>query len=191
MMTVANYNKRIDERLANGVPPSDIIKDLESRKEKLSALVEESSICDKVLGRSEKVDTLLSQLNAKIDAEIFRVSNMCAYSIENYTPMAFEVSQDDLRLIKPVYSGDSYINVGIIIDEEASFKKDNSLLVRIVSTKNDSLLYQQAYIPKSGANSFVLPNYFNNDMVQLQIGYINKNERNTYHYISYIPYGRE
>lgn len=116
---------------------------------------------------------------------------MSARSKEEYSVDSFKVSRDEMNLIKPVYVGSSYVNVGVVIDEEATFKKENSLLVRIVRIDTDSILYQQSYVPKSGANSFVLPNYFSDDMVQLQIGYINKNERKTYHYISCIPYGRE
>ena len=127
----------------------------------------------------------------KIDQEIFRVKNMSLRSSESYIPTSFEKTQDELSLISPVLTSPSYLNVGVVIDEEATFKRENSLLVRIVRIDTDSILYQQSYVPKSGANSFVLPNYFSDDMVQLQIGYVNKSERKTYHYISCIPYGRE
>lgn len=116
---------------------------------------------------------------------------MSVRSKEEFSVDTFDVSPDEMNLIKPVFYGSAYVNVGVVIDEEATFKKENSLLVRIVRTDTDSILYQQSYVPKSGANSFVLPNYFNDDMVQLQIGYVNKSERKTYHYISCIPYGRE
>lgn len=190
MLTIANYTKEIDEKLAKGIIPSDIVRDLKMRKTEIQDKVQESSLCDKVLGRSKTIDTLLVQLNKKIDYEIFRVENMSLQSSESYIPTSFEKTQDELYLIKPVFTSASYLNAGVVIDEEASFKKDNILLVRIIRMDNDSLLYQQSYIPKSGANSFVLPNYFSDDMVQLQIGYVNKTEQQTYHYISCIPYGR-
>ena len=191
MVLVANYNRGIDEKLAKGDYPELIIRELEKQRDAISALANQSSTYDKVLGRSDTLDALLGELKKKIEAQIFRVSNMSARSKEEYSVDTFEVSRDEMNLIKPVFSGSSYVNVGVVIDEEATFKKENSLLVRIVRTDNDSLLYQQSYIPKSGANSFVLPNYFSDDMVQLQIGYVNKSERKTYHYISCIPYGRE
>ncbi len=191
MVSVANYNRGIDEKLAKGEYPDLIIKELEKQRDAISTLANESSTYDKVLGRSDTLDALLGELKKKIEAQIFRVSNMSARSKEEYSVESFEVSRDEMNLIKPVFSGNSYVNVGVVIDEEATFKKENSLLVRIVRTDTDSLLFQQSYVPKSGANSFVLPNYFCDDMVQLQIGYVNKNERKTYHYISCIPYGRE
>jgi len=191
MVSVANYNRGIDEKLAKGEYPELIIKELERQRDAISAMANESSTYDKVLGRSDTLDALLVELKRRIEAQIFRVSNMSARSKEEYTVESYEDSRDEMNLIKPVFSGNSYVNVGVVIDEEATFKKENSLLVRIVRTDTDSILYQQSYVPKSGANSFVLPNYFSDDMVQLQIGYVNKNERKTYHYISCIPYGRE
>ena len=191
MVAVANYNRCIDEKLANGDYPASIIKELEKQRDIISKLANESSAYDEILGRSDTVDALLMDLKKNIEAQIFRVSNMSARSKEEYSVDSFKVSRDEMNLIKPVYVGSSYVNVGVVIDEEATFKKENSLLVRIVRIDTDSILYQQSYVPKSGANSFVLPNYFSDDMVQLQIGYINKNERKTYHYISCIPYGRE
>lgn len=191
MVAVANYSRGIDEKLAEGEYPDLIIKELKNQREALSKMESESSTYDKVLGRSDTLDALLGELKKKIEAQIFRVSNMSARSKEEYAVDIFEDSQDEMNLIKPVFSGNSYVNVGVVIDEEATFKKENSLLVRIVRTDTDSILYQQSYVPKSGANSFVLPNYFSDDMVQLQIGYVNKSERKTYHYISCIPYGRE
>lgn len=191
MVSVANYNRAIDEKLAKGEYPDLIIKELEKQRDAISKMETESSTYDKVLGRSDTLDALLGELKKKIEAQMFRVSNMSARSKEEYSVDSFEESRDEMNLIKPVFSGSSYVNVGVVIDEEATFKKENSLLVRIVRTDTDSILYQQSYVPKSGANSFVLPNYFSDDMVQLQIGYVNKSERKTYHYISCIPYGRE
>lgn len=191
MVSVANYNRAIDEKLVKGEYPDLIIKELEKQRDAISKMETESSIYDKVLGRSDTLDALLGELKKKIEAQMFRVSNMSARSKEEYSVDSFEESRDEMSLIKPVFSGSSYVNVGVVIDEEATFKKENSLLVRIVRTDTDSILYQQSYVPKSGANSFVLPNYFSDDMVQLQIGYVNKSERKTYHYISCIPYGRE
>ncbi len=191
MLTVADFTKEIDEKLANGTAPSDIIRGLKVKKGEVEDKAKELSLYDKVLGRSETIDTLLMRLNRRIDQEMFRVKNMSLQSRELYIPTSFEKTQNELSLISPVFKSPSYLNVGVVIDEEAAFKKENSLLVRIVRADNDSILYQQSYVPKSGANSFVLPNYFSDDMVQLQIGYINKNERKTYYYISCIPYGNE
>lgn len=191
MILVANYNRTIDEKLAKGEYPKLIIKELEKQRDAISEMANEFSTYDKVLGRSDTLDALMFELKKKIEAQIFRVSNMSARSKEEFSVDSFEDSRDEMNLIKPVFSGNSYVNVGVVIDEEATFKKENSLLVRIVRTDTDSLLFQQSYVPKSGANSFVLPNYFSDDMVQLQIGYVNKSERKTYHYISCTPYGRE
>lgn len=191
MVSVTNYSRGIDEKLAKGEYPDLIIKELEKQRDAISKMATEASIYDKVLGRSDTLDALLGELEKKIESQIFRVSNMSARSKEVFSVDIFEDSQDEMNLIKPVFSGNSYVNVGVVIDEEATFKKENALLVRIVRTDTDSILYQQSYVPKSGANSFVLPNYFSDDMVQLQIGYVNKSERKTYHYISCIPYGRE
>ena len=191
MVSVTNYSRGIDEKLAKGEYPDLIIKELEKQRDAISKMATEASIYDKVLGRSDTLVALLGELEKKIESQIFRVSNMSARSKEVFSVDIFEDSQDEMNLIKPVFSGNSYVNVGVVIDEEATFKKENALLVRIVRTDTDSILYQQSYVPKSGANSFVLPNYFSDDMVQLQIGYVNKSERKTYHYISCIPYGRE
>lgn len=191
MLIVANYNKEIDSKLANGTSPIDIVNELKQRKTEIEEKVNEAPLCDRVIGRSETIDSLLVRIKGEIDKQIYRVENMSLRSYETYMPTVFEKTQKELYLIDPVFTGSSYLNVGVVIDEEASFKKDNTLLVRIVHTDSDSLLYQQSYIPKSGANSFVLPNYFSNDMVQLQIGYVNKNEKQTYHYISCTPYGKK
>lgn len=191
MVSVANYNRGIDEKLANGENPESIINELEEQRDAIARMTNESSTYDRVLGRSDTLDALLLELKNKLEAQIFRVGTMSVRSKEEYIVDSFEVSSDEMNLIKPVFTGNSYVNVGVVIDEEATFKRENSLLVRIIRTDNDSILYQQSYVPKSGANSFVLPNFFSDDMVQLQIGYVNKSERKTYHYISCIPYGRE
>ena len=188
MLQIASYNNGIDSNLAQGILPETIVNDLKTRKSEISKMINSSSISDKIIGRSSEIDTLLSQLNKKIDDQIFRVNNMSLLSKEEFTE--FEVAQNDLIFIKPVLNK-SYISVGVVIDEEAAFKKENALLVRIIRTDNDSLLYQQSFVPKSGANSFVIPNYFKDDLVQLQIGYVSKTERKTYHYISCTPYERE
>ena len=190
MLIVANYNKEIDSKLANGASPIDIVNELKQRKTEIEGKVSEAPLCDRVIGRSETIDSLLVRINGEIDKQIYRVENMSLRGYETYIPTAFEKTQNELYLIDPVFTGSSYLNVGVVIDEEATFKKENSLLVRIVRTDTDSILYQQSYVPKSGANSFVLPNYFTDDMVQLQIGYVNRRERKTYHYISCIPYGQ-
>lgn len=191
MVSMANFNRSIDEKLVNGVSPTLIIRELEKQKNRISLMATESSKYDEFLGHSDTLDALLSNLKKKIDAQIFRVHNMSVRSKETFSVDVFELSPSEMELITPVFAGDSYVNAGIVIDEEATFKKENSLLIRIVRTDTDSILYQQSYIPKSGANSFVLPNYFSDDMVQLQIGYVNKSERKTYHYISCIPYVRK
>ena len=192
LISMVDYNKTVDERLANCNRPDSIVFELKQQYGQLEQLKDKNALITKVLGRSVSTDTLINQMQRFLKAQIIRVSNMSARSKEEYAvDRFFEESQDELHLIKPVFSGSSYVNVGVVIDEEATFKKENSLLVRIVRTDTDSILYQQSYVPKSGANSFVLPNYFSDDMVQLQIGYVNKSERKTYHYISCIPYGRE
>lgn len=191
LISMVDYNKTVDERLANSNRPDSIVFELNQQYGHLEQLKDKNALITKVLGRSESTDTLINQMQRFLKAQIIRVSNMSARSKEEYTVESFEDSRDEMNLIRPVFSGNSYVNVGVVIDEEATFKKENSLLVRIVRTDTDSILYQQSYVPKSGANSFVLPNYFSDDMVQLQIGYVNKSERKTYHYISCIPYGRE
>ena len=131
MVAVANYNRSIDEKLAKGDYPELIIRELEKQRDAISVLANQSSAYDKVLGRSDTLDALLGELKKKIEAQIFRVSNMSARSKEEYSVDSFEVSRDEMNLIKPVFSGNSYVNVGVVIDEEATFKKEKSLLVKM------------------------------------------------------------
>ena len=93
MVSVANYNRGIDEKLAKGEYPELIIKELEKQRDAISTLANESSTYDKVLGRSDTLDALLGELKKKIEAQIFRVSNMSARSKEEYSVDSFEVSQ--------------------------------------------------------------------------------------------------
>ena len=82
MVVAANYNRSIDEKLAKGEYPELIIKELEKQRDAISTLANESSTYDKVLGRSDTLDALLGELKKKIEAQIFRVSNMSARSKE-------------------------------------------------------------------------------------------------------------
>lgn len=90
MVSVANYNRAIDEKLAKGEYPDLIIKELEKQRDAISAMANESSTYDKVLGRSDTLDALMMELKKKIDAQIFRVGNMSARSKEEYTVNMFE-----------------------------------------------------------------------------------------------------
>ena len=108
MVSVANYSRGIDEKLAKGEYPDLIIKELEKQRDAISKMATESSTYDKVLGRSDTLDALLVELKKKIESQIYRVSNMSVRSKEEYSVDSFEVSRDEMNLIKPVFSGNPY-----------------------------------------------------------------------------------
>ena len=65
MVSVANYNRGIDEKLAKGEYPELIIKELEKQRDAIFTLANESSTYDKVLGRSDTLDALLGELRLR------------------------------------------------------------------------------------------------------------------------------
>ena len=191
MMKVVQYNKSIDEKLVNGVSPEKILQDLQDSKITLEKMSVNISYWNNFLGHSRKKDSLIVKFQKLLDGQILRVRNMNVRSVESVNPTLYRLSSEELRYIEPVSTGQEYINVGMFVDEAATFQKNNTVLVRVVRTDNDSVMYQQAFVAKGGINAFVIPNYFTDDHVQLQMGYVDKTEKQTYHYIESIPYAAE
>ena len=188
LISVVDYNKTVEERLAKCNRPDSVIFDLKQHKISLKKLQEKNDFITKIVGRSESTDSLLSQMQRFLDNQIFRAENVNIKSTEHFFPTVYTKSAEELRAIKPEGLNGVYISAGLTIDEISSFRNNNTLLVRIVQTELDTVLFEQSYVPKSGINAFILPNYFNSDRIELQLGYINKQEKNTYHYIAERPY---
>lgn len=191
MMSVVEYSKTVDERLATCNRPDSVIYELTQHKNQLIALKEKNTLITKMLGRSKSTDTLISQMQNYLENQLFRAQNINSKSFENFKPTEFINASDDINSIKPEGLNSEYVSAGLTIDEVSSFRNNNTLLVRIIQTDLDTILYEQAYVPQSGINAFVLPNFFNSDKVELQLGYINKQEPKIYHYIVERPYGRK
>lgn len=191
LVSMVDYNKKVDERLANCNRPDSVIHELSQQKKQLGTLKEKNAIISKMMGRSAVTDTLISQMERFLDAQLFRAKNVNCKSFEHFSPTVYQNSAEELQIIKPEGLSGAYVSAGLTIDEISSFRNNNTLLVRIVQTDKDTVLYEQLYVPKSGINAFILPNYFDNDKVELQLGYVNKQEKNTYHYIAEKPYERQ
>ncbi|MBR5907081.1 MAG: hypothetical protein IKZ50_01645 [Bacteroidales bacterium] len=191
LVSMVDYNKTVDERLANCNRPDSVIYELNQQKSRLELLKGKNSMITKMLGRSGSTDSLINQMDRFLEAQLFRAQNVNCKSFEHFTPSIYLNSADELRSIKPEGLNGAYISAGLTIDEISTFRNNNILLVRIVQTDKDTVLYEQSYVPQSGINAFVLPNFFNSDKVELQLGYVNKQEKNTYHYIVERPYERK
>lgn len=190
ILSVVDYSKSIDERLSNCNRPDSVIFELTQQKNCLDTLKEKNYIISKVIGKSKTIDTLISQMQNYLDNQLYRAQNVNIKSSERFTPTEYK-STSDIRSIRPEGLGSAYINAGLLIDEISSFRNNNTLLVRIVQTEKDTVLYERTYVPQGGINAFVLPNFFNSDKVELQLGYVNKQEQKTYHYIVERPYERK
>lgn len=191
LVSMVDYNKKVDERLANCNRPDSVIYELNQQKKRLESLKEKNTLVTKMLGRSESTDTLIHQMERFLDAQLFRAQNVNCKSFEHFSPTVYLNSAKELRAIKPEGLNSAYVSAGLTIDEISTFRNNNTLLVRIVQTDIDTVLYEQFYVPQSGINAFVLPNLFNSDKVELQLGYVNKQEQNKYHYIVERPYERK
>lgn len=191
LVSMVDYNKTVNERLANCNRPDSVVYELNQQKNQLELLKDKNTLITKVLGRSATTDSLINHMEHFLDAQIFRAQNVNSKSFEHFEPTIYLNSAEELRAIKPEGLNGDYISAGLTIDEISTFRNNNTLLVRIVQTDQDTVLYEQFYVPQSGINAFVLPNFFNSDKVELQLGYVNKQEQNTYHYIVERPYERK
>ena len=191
LVSMIDYNKTVDERLAKCNRPDSVVYDLKLHKSQIELLKEKNTLITKVIGRSAATDTLINQMEHFLDAQIFRAQNVNCKSLEHFSPTIYLNSAEELRAIKPEGLNGVYVSAGLTIDEISTFCNNNTLLVRIVQTDRDTVLYEQSYVPQNGINAFVLPNFFNSDKVELQLGYVNKQEQNTYHYIVERPYERK
>ena len=148
------------------------------------------SIFDKLLGRDEETDSLIAQTLRLLDSQKKRIAHLNSKSSYKYNSLKFKDASAELKVLGSDVLNRDYLNSGFRINHSEIFVENNVVLVRIVEQGKDSVLYQQSYVPKDSINSFVLPNLFTSDKIELQMGYINRSDTSTYHYITVRPYGK-
>lgn len=187
---VAVKANNMESALADSSRYEAILLDINKNEERLQSILHRVSFTDRLLGRSIEVDSLADQTSKMLQMQKLRIYNLNNKSINLYQPTVFKDASTELRMLGSDDLNRDYINSGFKVDHSAMFIENNVVLVRIIETKKDSILYQQFYVPKDSINSFVLPNVFKDDNVELQMGYINKSDTTTFHYIKSIPYGK-
>ena len=191
ILLIAEKYSDMDQRLSEAKRYDDILLEIDHNEEVLNELLKKSNLIEKILGRSEDVDSLAHQTKVMLTDQKYRILRLNYKSSHTYNPLNFEEASSELQMLNPDALDRQYMYSGFKLNHSSLFIKDNDLLVRIVEMDTDSVLYQQTYVPKDTLNSFVLPNYFSNDNIQLQMGYISRQDSTTYHYITYVPYGKK
>lgn len=187
---VAVKANNMESTLADSSRYESVLLDLEKSEERLQSILHRVSLTDKLLGRSADVDSLAEQTSKLLLMQKLRIYNLNNKSMNQYHPTILKDASNVLKMMGSDDLNRDYINSSFKVDHSAMFVENNVVLVRIVETDKDSILYQQFYVPKDSINSFVLPNVFKDDNVELQMGYISKNDTTTFHYIKSIPYGK-
>lgn len=167
-----------------------VLLDIDKNEERLQSILHRMSLTDKLLGRSADVDSLAEQTSKLLQMQKLRIYNLNNKSINQYHPTYSKDASTELKIMDSDELNRDYVNFGFKVDHSTMFVENNVVLVRIVETDNDSILYQQFYVPKDSINCFVLPNVFKDDNVELQMGYISKSDTTIFHYIKSVPYGK-
>ena len=190
VLAVATIGSDMEAQLASSDSYEKAFSDISSYEQRLMDIKESQTIIDKICGRSEDVDSLLIETQCLLEKQKRRIQHLNSKSKYFYVPTKFKDASSELKLLSSDVLNRNYLNIGFKIDHSAMFVENNMVLVRIIEQKADSVLYQQAYVPKDSINSFVLPNLFTGDNVELQMGYISKSDTATFHYIKAKPYGK-
>lgn len=190
ILAVASMGSNMEPRLSKIDSFEKLLLEIEDRERRLITLREEKSILDKIFGRDEETDTLVAQTLSLLNSQKKRIAHLNSKSSYKYNTLKLQDASSELKLLGSDALNRDYLNSGFRINHSEIFVENNVVLVRIVEQDKDSVLYQQSYVPKDSINSFVLPNLFSSDKIELQMGYINKSDTLTYHYISVRPYGK-
>lgn len=190
VLAVAILGSDMETQLASHDSYEKIFSDISSYEQRIIDIKERQTIIDKICGRSEDVDSLIIKTQCLLEKQKRRIQHLNSKSRYFYAPTKFKDASSELQLLSSDVLNRDYLNIGFKIDHSAMFVENNVVLVRIIEQKTDSILYQQAYVPKDSINSFVLPNLFTGDNVELQMGYISKSDTVTFHYIKAKPYGK-
>lgn len=190
VLAVATIGSDMEAQLASSDSYEKTFSEISSYEQRLMDIKDRQTIIDKICGRSEDVDSLLIKTQCLLEKQKRRIQHLNSKSRYIYAPIKFkDASSELIKLSSDVLNRD-YLNIGFKVDHSAMFVENNVVLVRIIEKKTDSILYQQAYVPKDSINSFVIPNLFTGDNVELQMGYISKSDTTTFHFITEKPYGK-
>lgn len=190
ILAVASMGSNMEPRLSKTDSFEKLLLEIEDREQRILSLREDKSLLDKIFGRDEETDTLVAQTLTLLDSQKKRIAHLNCKSSYKYNTLKLQDASSELKLLGSDALDRDYLNSGFRINHSEIFVENNVVLVRIVEHDKDSVLYQQSYVPKDSINSFVLPNLFSSDKIELQMGYINKNDTSIYHYISVRPYGK-
>lgn len=190
VLAVATIGSDMEAQLASSDSYEKTLSEISSYEQRLMGIKDRQTIIDKICGRSEDVDSFIIQTQDLLEKQKRRIQHLNSKSRFFYAPTKFEDASLELKKLSSDVLNRDYLNIGFKIDYSAMFVENNVVLVRIIEQKTDSILYQQAYVPKDSINTFVLPNLFTGDNVELQMGYISKSDTTTFHYITAKPYGK-
>lgn len=190
VLAIASAGSNMEQQLVNSNSYDKLLADIELNEQRLHEIQKRQTLIDKICGRSQEVDTLIYQTIHLLQNQKLRIQHLNSKSSCFYKKFNLRDASTELRMMGSDDLNRDYYNSGFKVDHSAMFVENNVVLVRIVETDKDSVLYQQFYVPKDSINSFVLPNVFKDDNVELQMGYISKSDTTTFHYIKSIPYGK-
>ena len=190
ILAVASMGSNMEPQLSNSNNYDRLLSAVEEKIRLLDEIKSQKSIFDKLLGRDEEVDSLISRTLHLLQYQKNRILHLNSKSSYNFNSLKLKDASSELKLLGSDDLNRDYINSGFRINHSEIFVENNVVLVRIVEQEKDSILYQQSYVPKDSINSFVLPNLFTSDKIELQMGYVNKNDTSIYHYITVTPYGK-
>lgn len=190
ILAVASMGSNMEPQLSESSNYDKLLSTIEEREKLLYDIKSQNTIFDKLLGRDEETDSLISQTIHLLQFQKNRIVHLNSKSSYKFNALKCQDASSELKVLGSDVLNREYYNSGFRISHSAIFVENNVVLVRIVEQDKDSVLYQQSYVPKDSINSFVLPNLFSSDKIELQMGYINKSDTSTYHYISVRPYGK-
>lgn len=190
ILAVASMGSNMERQLSDSDSYDKLLSIIEEREQLLDDIKSQKSVLDKLLGRDEETDTLIIQTLRLLHNQKNRIMYLNSKSSYKYSPMKLQDASSELKLLGSDALNRDFVNSGFKINHSEIFVENNVVLVRIVEKVNDSILYQQSYVPKDSINSFVLPNLFTSDKIELQMGYVNKRDTSIYHYVSVTPYGK-
>lgn len=190
VLAVASMGSNMERQLSDSSSYDNLLSIIEDREHLLNDIKNQNSVLDKLLGRDEDTDTLIKQTLRLLHNQKKRIMHLNSKSSYKYCPLILEDASSELKLLGSDALNRKFFNSGFKINHSEIFVENNVVLVRIVEREKDSVLYQQSYVPKDSINTFVLPNLFTSDKIELQMGYINKRDTSIFHYVSVTPYGK-
>ena len=190
ILVVASMGSNMERQLSDSSNYDRFLSTIEEREQFLNDIKSQNSVLDKLLGRDEDTDSLIMQTLRLLNNQKNRILHLNSKSSYNYSPIKLQDASSELKLLGSDALNREFVNSGFKINHSELFVENNVVLVRIVERERNSVLYQQSYVPKDSINTFVLPNLFTSDKIELQMGYINKRDTSIYHYVSVRPYGK-